>query len=50
MKIETALRRLLKEYESAKNIEYVRDPVAWALYQVWKIADEDGRRKADLGK
>ena len=40
MKIETAVKRLQEEYEKAKNLEFVRDPVAYALYQVWKEADE----------
>ena len=40
MKIETAVKRLQEEYERAKNLEFVRDPVAYALYQVWKEADK----------
>ena len=39
MRIETAEKKLREEYERAKKMEYVRDPVAWALYQVWKMAD-----------
>lgn len=41
MRIETAIRELLKEYERAKGLDFVRNPVAYALYQVWKKADED---------
>lgn len=40
MKIETAIKLLLQEYERAKKLEWVRDPVAWALHQVWRKADE----------
>ena len=36
MKIETAIKNLQTEYERAANLEFVRDPVAYALYQVWK--------------
>lgn len=25
--------------ERAKNMEYVKKPLAWALYQVWKKID-----------
>lgn len=39
MKIETAVKRLQEEYEKAKSLEFVLDPVAYALYQVWKMAD-----------
>lgn len=47
MRIETAEKMLKEEYERAKKLEYVRDPVAWALYQVWKKADAEpkGRKK-----
>ena len=41
MKIETAVKLLMKEYERAKTLEWVRNPVAWALYQVWRKADEE---------
>ena len=40
MLIGKAIELLQAEYERAKTLEYVRDPVAWALYQVWKKADE----------
>ena len=45
MKIETAIRKLMGKYENARKLEYVRDPVAWALYQVWKMADNEGKDK-----
>jgi hypothetical protein len=42
MKIETAINKIQKEYERTKNLEFVRNPMAYALYQVWKEADKDG--------
>lgn len=45
MKIETAIKNLEEKYETARKLEYVRDPVAWALYQVWKMADNKGKDK-----
>lgn len=39
MTLEDAIKRLKKEYEKAKANPYVRDPVAFALYQTWKVAD-----------
>jgi hypothetical protein len=45
MTIEKAIEMLRKEYERAQNMECVINPLAWALYQVWKKADE-GRRKS----
>ena len=39
MKIDTAIKKIQEEYERASKLEFVRDPVAYALYQVWKEAD-----------
>lgn len=33
------VRQLHKEYEKAQRQPFVRDPLAYALYQVWKAAD-----------
>jgi hypothetical protein len=29
------------EYESAKKLGHIRNPIAYALYKVWKIADQE---------
>ena len=34
---------LHNEYERAKQLDFVRDPLAYAVYQVWRAVD--GRRK-----
>lgn len=39
MKIETAMKRVEQYYEQAKGMELVHNPVAWALYQVWREVD-----------
>lgn len=39
MTIERAVKLLKETYTDALRLEYVNDPVAFALYQVWKIAD-----------
>lgn len=39
MTLEKAKQLLDKEYERAKRLEYVKNPLAYALYQVWKKAD-----------
>ena len=41
MALEKAKALLDEEYERAKKLEYVRDPVAFALYSVWKKADKE---------
>jgi hypothetical protein len=43
MTIEEAKQLLDEEYERAKRLAYVRNPLAYALHQVWKKADK--RRK-----
>lgn len=40
MLIEKYIKLLREEYERAKNPDFVRYPIAYALYQVWKKADE----------
>ena len=42
MDLKTAIKLLEKEYERAKKLEFVHNPCAYALYQVWKIADKKG--------
>ena len=49
MTLEKAIEMLRKEYERAKNMEYVMKPLAWALYQVWKKADEE-KKKGGVGE
>lgn len=39
MTLEQAIELLREKYERAKNLKYVINPLAWALYQVWKEAD-----------
>lgn len=39
MPIERAIKLLEEEYEHAKGIDWIRNPVAWALHKVWEIAD-----------
>lgn len=42
MNLDDAIRLLKEEYERAQTQEYIKNPLAYALYQVWKKAD---RRK-----
>ena len=39
MTIERAIDLLVNEFEKAKQMPCVHKPVAWALYQTWKLAD-----------
>lgn len=40
MKIETAIKFLKAEYEKARLLKFVNNPTAYALYKVWRMADE----------
>lgn len=40
MELETAIKLLKVHYEAAKKLEWVHNPVAYALYQVWRMADK----------
>lgn len=46
MTLARAIKLLEKEYERAKALGWVKNPMAYALYHVWKIADE-GRGNED---
>lgn len=39
MTLEEAIKLLESEYERAKRLDFVINPIAYALYQVWKKAD-----------
>ena len=39
MTLENAIELIKSEYEKATDSNYVKNPLAYALYQVWKIAD-----------
>ena len=38
-KLQRAIKMLKAEYERAKLLKFVNNPLAYALYQVWKIED-----------
>ena len=45
MRLKTAHELLDKFYVNAKNSNgLIKNPVAWALYQVWRRADEDAMK------
>ncbi len=41
MTLNKAMKLIEIEYEKAKKLEWVHNPLAYALYKVWKIADAD---------
>lgn len=45
MTLDEVIELLRKEYERAKGKEYIRKPLAFALYSVWKIVDRRGKEK-----
>ncbi len=45
MSLIKAINMLIDEYEKAAKQERIYNPVAFALYQVWKKADESAPRK-----
>lgn len=44
MTLNKVIKLLEFEYEKAKRLEWVQNPLAYALYQVWKIADREKGR------
>lgn len=43
MTIEHAIRLLINQYEADKKNKNIYNPVAHALYEVWRIADNEKR-------
>ena len=41
MTLDKAKKLLEEEYEKAKKLEFVYNPTAYALYQVWRKADRE---------
>ena len=39
MTLEKAIKTLEEEYEFAKKQGWIKNPLAYALYEVWKRAD-----------
>ena len=44
MTFEKAISRIEDEFEEAKKLPFIRNPLAYAIYQVWKMADMDGKK------
>ena len=45
MTLERAIKLVRDTYANAKKLDHIRNPLAFALYNVWKIAD--GERKEE---
>ena len=49
MDIDRALKLVKVKYEAARKVSYIRKPLAYALYQVWKLVDQkEGSEKRIL--
>ena len=47
MTYEQAIEMLKLEYERALGLKYVNNPLAYALYVVWGVADKNGFKRAE---
>ena len=43
--LDRVVKMLEVEYEKAKNYDYVKNPLAFALYAVWKKIDKEGKKR-----
>jgi len=39
MSFDEAVEQLRIEYEKAKNNKHIKNPIAYALYHAWRVAD-----------
>ncbi len=44
MQLEKAIEILKQKYDQVKDNCQITDPVAWALYRTWQIADRDRKK------
>lgn len=44
MRIEKAIALLVETYHKAKADKHIKNPTAYALYQVWKVVDKSKER------
>lgn len=40
IKLDNAIKYLQEQYDKALKIDYINNPLAWALYQTWKYVDK----------
>lgn len=45
MRLETAIETIKQEYYKACATEWIKDPLSYALCNVWKKADSERRKK-----
>ena len=45
--IESAIKYLHKQYDKALKMDYIKNPLAWALYQTWKYVDKGNGARMD---
>ena len=45
--LEKAIKQLQLQYDAATKMPFVQDPLAYALYKVWKQADRAAEKKAE---
>ena len=43
--LDKAIKFLREQYERAQRIEYIHNPLAWALYQTWRHVDEPPKKR-----
>lgn len=45
MELKKAINLLEANYDRGQKLEYVQNPLAWALYQTWKEVDQSKYEK-----
>lgn len=46
MTLKLAIQYLTKKYDLAQQNEYIKKPLAWALYQTWKYVDSKEKARS----
>ena len=47
MTIDKAIKLIVQIHEKARKMPHIKKPLAYALYQTWKIADREERESGN---
>lgn len=47
IKLDNAVNYLYEQYDKALKMDYIKNPLAWALYQTWKHVDKGNGERSE---
>ena len=44
MTVQRALKLVEREYDQAKKLDWIHNPLAYALYKVWRLVEKEAEK------